>query len=451
MEITRTNGIGTYVVFPIINPDQRPSYLSGVSFTINVIARLYRWNSTASEYESQSINDTLIEEIGTTGLYTVYLSSSYMSNVNSEYPMIVTFYATDLSIDPQTIIIRPQSSNQLSIGQQFSHELVAYLGETGFKLNTPLIDSTNISKRRVSLAGGWISGDATLIYRESGGGLVNSFKDTVTEDSAGVYTFLIGDIPADIDLRQPMSLVITDSTGRGFEPVTISIRVKDATLESIDTKLGTITSIDGGPATVGSNLQKIAGTGFIESSDSLHQQAGQSTVQAVESILASDAAVITSGTIDSGDYTSTWATDNNYLQVSPDGVDPFEFYLPFQLGNKKIFNLILNGHVLQSGGVGTAGLEVFVYNWSTQTIEQVSGASNRLPIGTSSLDDDDRIYQCNNKYVSETGEVRVYGRSLRSNAGDTLFLDYVSVRATEAGLTVGDISTGVWQEKCFIR
>jgi len=232
-----------------------------------------------------------------------------------------------------------------------------------------------------------------------------------------------------------------------FETIVANQNGIDDHLNFQDSVLGTPQDLGDG-ATLADNNRSMAdntgGTTFDSSTDSLAELQGQVVSGVPENEVATAQTLTLVGAV-AGSYTDTETKNDVYLEVSPDGADPFDFYLTFQVEDKVLDSIVVNGRTLDGSGV--RGTHVWAYDWQTDpsgvsaSWQQISGSSTLI---TESGVDLDFPYPLLNKHRSATGEVRIRFTSLRSTATDTVFLDQVIVRAVASGLTAGEIADAVW-------
>lgn len=206
-------------------------------------------------------------------------------------------------------------------------------------------------------------------------------------------------------------------------------------------RVGSPVALDGGSATIAGMLDKMAGTGFVESTDALHN-IGTSVALGTPTNNTAGAPTLTTGTLISGTYTNTYVADGSALVYAPvtPAVDGFGLNvdLPFAVPDGQAVSTLTIRGFFNAGA--SRNCNVYAYNWTTLAWDQLSDSVSRMNNAT-----------VNQTYTFallpahlESGLVQIAFRSASTTTGDRLHLDQILVTSISAGATAADIADAVY-------
>ncbi len=276
--------------------------------------------------------------------------------------------------------------------------------------------------------------------------LSKALKFTV---ATGDFTRIVANPPVDLDSIKgtqlsddPSGYMAQNFSSLFLNANQVSTAIMNMVEDAFD-RIGVPVGFDGGAATLGSNLAKIVddnnGINYDPAVDSLHARTAQISAVTPSNEIAS-AQVITNGTVDAGDYTSTHLRDGAHFQLSPDGVNPLDFYLKFPLGARRPDTVKIFGRMDTDSG--SPFCDLFAWNWDTPGWDAISTASNRMnETGT----DTEYILNLLNRHKDPiTNEVWIRWLSNDITATRDLFLDSVWVSAVLVSATKEEIADAVY-------
>jgi len=309
-----------------------------------------------------------------------------------------------------------------------------------------------------------VTGDGTNItgnlYLDGGG--ANPIDDTnPTEIANGYYTFDITQAESNADnilisaesstenvivIGSPTSLYTRPPN---FEALGIQSNGDLTTVTTLSghtaqtgdnfTLLGTAVALDGGAATIGGMLTKIAddndGGDFDATFDSLNKlQAAIITGAPVNN--AATGQNITNGTVDSGSYVNTAVSDDVFFQLSPNG-SVIDVDLIFDIGTDKPAEIAINGYWNGAGNF----TNIYAWDYIGTVWEQLSDASTRM---NNAVSKQDYMYILLSRHANSSGEAKVRFLSSSTNAAHDLYIDQLLVQSIAIGFTPAEIAEGVW-------
>lgn len=213
-------------------------------------------------------------------------------------------------------------------------------------------------------------------------------------------------------------------------------------------KIGTPVALDGGAATIGGMLTKMAddnsGGTFDATYDSLNKIKGAVTAGVAVTIQASSN-VETTGTLIGGTYASTYLSNGTYWVTAP--VTPavggfgLNAYLGFTLATDQYINSVtIRGYFATGAG---RSCNVYAYNWSTLGWDQLSDSTTRMNnASTNQLYN----YTLLSSHRKSDGTVRIGFMSTSTTTGDRLNIDQCLVNVASAGASTADIAEAVKQK-----
>lgn len=214
---------------------------------------------------------------------------------------------------------------------------------------------------------------------------------------------------------------------------------KFAIIESdpFDDVIGTPVALDGGAATVGGMLTKMAddnsGLDFDAEVDSLERIAASITAAADAAYTpsASDGVV---GNENGTTYAKCSADNNDRWEITDEGL-AIEAIAVFQIGTNRIAtSLTINGY-FDSGHDRI--VSIYAYNWTTLTYDSLGGGSDETEMRNIPANKDvDYLFALSDAFTKPTatiGEVRIKFVAQTQNAGDILKLDYLMITGASSG------------------
>jgi hypothetical protein len=236
---------------------------------------------------------------------------------------------------------------------------------------------------------------------------------------------------------------VTGAVGSVTGSVGSVVGITAADIGTIKTNVGTPVALDGGVATLAGMVTKVAGTGFVESTDALHNLSTKITTGTPASVTASGAHTLTTGTLISGTYTDTVLSDGTNLIFAP--VTPavggfgLNLYLPFVLTSGQSVNTVTIRGFFNAGAARFTN--VYAYNWVTLVFDQLSDSVSRMNNATTNATYN---YTLLPAHQDGSGNVRISFKSPSVTVGDRLNIDQIYVSVAVAGPTTGQIADAVY-------
>jgi len=245
------------------------------------------------------------------------------------------------------------------------------------------------------------------------------------------------------------AFVMTDSDDTDLQQFgKITFGAELDTIVTTNTNIGTPVALDGGAATVGGMLTKMAddsgGSGFDAETDSQEAIANSITAAADAIYNPDTSSTIVTGNQDSGTWASTATNDGTYWDIGDLG-SGIEVVCECNLGtNRDATSVTITGY-FDSGGQRI--VEIYVYNYSSLGYDKLSAgtAATEMRNRSGDLSYVFALSAAHTKPTSTIGEVKIRFLSAQSNNGDTLKLDYIGVTgASSGGVSPDAIANAVW-------
>lgn len=212
--------------------------------------------------------------------------------------------------------------------------------------------------------------------------------------------------------------------------------------------IGTPTALDGGAATLGGMLTKMAddnnGSTFDATYDSLNKVKA-AVVSGTAATLQATANTETTGSLIGGTYAATYLSNGTYWITAP--VTPavggfgLNVYLTFTAAADQYISSVTIRGYFASGP--TRAVEVWAYNYITDLWDQLSDSTTRMNnASTNQL----YTYILLSSHRKSNGEVKIRFTSTSTTTGDRLNIDQCLVNVQTAGSTAADIAEAVKQK-----
>ena len=230
-----------------------------------------------------------------------------------------------------------------------------------------------------------------------------------------------------------------------------SIRDKQTDIETDTAYIGVPVALDGGAATVGGMLTKMAddngGADFDAATDSL----AEITAAIVIGFPTNEHAdvepgggTVVTGTNTANDGDSTWLNDGTYWQIAAAAADGDGFGLSviqtFTLGiTQRASQVLINAKETLVGVV-----HVWAYNYTTASWDQLSDAISAI---SGAADNDYSFALLSDHQQAGDGEVQIRYTSTDTSVGKYLYLDQAIVSTVSSGVTAAEYADAVWANR----
>ncbi len=218
---------------------------------------------------------------------------------------------------------------------------------------------------------------------------------------------------------------------------------ENAAANIVEALIGSLVALDGGAATVGGMLTKMAddngGADFDAGTDSLNKIEA-SIIEGVPHAVAASAQNLTQGTIDSGSYASTALADDTKFQLSPNGALGLDVDMTYPVG----LAAVASGVTIEGYWNGPGDfVNIYAWNYLTTSWDQLSDAGTRMNNASSDADYGPFVLLRDHQQDSD-GEVKIRFTGDSVTSADDLYLDQVLISAVAlGGSTLDDIGNAV--------
>jgi hypothetical protein len=228
--------------------------------------------------------------------------------------------------------------------------------------------------------------------------------------------------------------------GNTVDTVSGNVTTVSSDIAGMSGQIGEPVALDGGAATVGGMLTKIAddngGSDFDATTDSL-AEINTAIVAGTPLSSTVTSGIAPTGTVDSGTWASTLLDDGTYWQISPAAGGLNVWVSGSFAAGRKIDTIHVNGR-FDAGP--NRYVNIYAYNWTTSAYDLVTDTDTRMNNASS---DNDYTVSLLQSHASASGDYMFEFRSPSTTTGDDLYLDEIVIDSV-AGLTTEEITSAVW-------
>jgi len=253
------------------------------------------------------------------------------------------------------------------------------------------------------------------------------------------------DPPTRTELTTDINSVLSDLriVSGNLNTVSGNIDTVDSVVDTINTNIGTPVALDGGAATVGGMLTKMAddndGGTFDATTDSL-AELNTAIIAGVPLATTISSGIAPTGTVVTGTWANTDLDNGVYWHINPTAQGLNVWVSGCFGANRKLDSLKINGYF---DATAARYVNINAFNWNNSTYEQITDEDTRMN-GNASSDIDYRVTLLQ-RYANVNGCYMFEFTSNSTNTNDDLYLDQIIVDSiSEGGVSASEIANAVW-------